>query len=162
MKAIILIAMTITMVYTQTCLNTVPTKKEDCTSKSDSEYCCYLWAPNLKTGNSNKCYSIPKTSLNSDPTISYNGVTYYIDCGVKVQESNLPTCGPSDPSGKKDCMTGATFTNSCCWNNDKKKCFSLGTKYTGDIRWAELDLDCSAADISVSLMILFAILSIIF
>jgi hypothetical protein len=166
MKSILLIILTIGIVNSQTCISQIPTTDGDCTGiKSDSEYCCYLSAPNLTgtlAGLAKKCYNLPKTAFNGDPTISYNGYSYFINCGVQVTKTALPACGPTGAAGRKDCMTGATFTNSCCWDLDNKNCVWMGTKYTGTTKWAGLNLDCSAADLSVSLMILFAILSIIF
>jgi hypothetical protein len=163
MKSIILIILTIAVVNSQTCMTTSPTKAADCTSiKSDGEYCCYLNAPNLSGANANVCYNVPKTAYNGDETISYNGYSYFIECGVQVTKNALPTCGPSGALARSDCMTGATFTNSCCWVVDNKKCVWLGTKFTGETKWAGLNLDCSAADLTVSFMIIFAILSIIF
>ncbi len=163
MKAIIILILTIAAVNSQTCMSFKPKNVQDCTSiKSDNEYCCHLSASNLPQDIANRCYTLPKTAYSGDSTIVVDNYSYFIDCGVKVTKTALPSCGAPDAAGKKNCMKGATFTNSCCWDLDNKKCVWLGTKYTGQTKWAKLNLECSAADLSVSLMIIFAILSIIF
>jgi hypothetical protein len=150
---------------TQTACNLItPATSTDCTSKSvdKKEYCCYLYAPNLISQNNKLCYGIPFESYSGGKTYSLNSNTYLIDCGVSINSSPLDTCSPDAHGSQKECATGSSFTNSCCYEDATKQCYWLGTKYSGDTLWAGKKLHCSGEYISVSLMLLIAFLSILF
>ena len=152
----------ISYTYSQTCMTVVPQSEQDCTKYNDNkELCCFLTAPNLNI-DSKLCYSLPMSSFAGETTIYYRGHSYLLNCGIKKDKTSLPICGPSSPLSRKDCMTGSTFSNSCCLDKDNKRCVWLGTKFVGETEWAGLNLDCSGENYRISIFILIAIVSIIF
>jgi hypothetical protein len=153
------------LINTQACNLITPTSANDCTAKSvqNKEYCCYLNAPNL-TQNAKLCHSIPFQTFSGDTTYYLNGNTYFLDCGTKKELPALSVCQPAeggDPTGQSDCATGSSFTNSCCYNEDTKKCYWLGTKYDGITLWASLRLDCNGYYFSVSMMMVFSFIAML-
>jgi hypothetical protein len=166
MKVYLLIILSVcNIILTQTqqvCNLVTPTKQEDCTSKSidKKEYCCYLYADNLSQ-NSKLCYSIPFQSYSGGKTYSLNGNTYFINCGVKIESSPLDTCSPDAHTSQKDCATGSSFTNSCCFEAATQQCYWLGTKYSGTTTWAEKQLECGADYMRISLLMIIALVTLL-
>jgi hypothetical protein len=158
----ILLTTNIILINTQqTCNLITPNSKDDCLGKSKpDELCCFLTAPNLNT-NKSICHSLPISSYSGEPAYTVNGNTYFIDCGVNVNPTPLPVCGPKGPLSVKNCMTGSSYTNSCCYNPNTQTCYWLGTKYTGETVWAGLRLSCNGYYYSVSMILLVAFISML-
>lgn len=155
-----------------TCMNsnTAPTKASDCTSRTtlSGNDCCLLTGVGDNSNNM-LCLSIPSSSLTSELTYYYNGKTYNIDCGsVQTTTTALPTCGPSSAASQKDCATGSSYVNSCCWHTKVSNstapsgCYWLGSKYSGNVVWAGIDLDCNASYTSLSMLLIFFSLALLF
>jgi hypothetical protein len=162
MKFFLILLANIIYINTQSCNLTTPKTKDDCNIKSvqDKELCCYLYAPNLKN-NAQVCNSLPWNSYSGDKTYFINGNTYFIDCGVTRQQEVLPTCGPKEPGSKKQCMTGSSFTNSCCYHEESNNCYWLGTKFEGETTWAGLKLQCTGYYVQISVVMLLAFISML-
>lgn len=148
------------------CNSVTPSAVTDC-YKAESqinnkdEKCCYLEGYSDST--KKMCLDIPKIAYVDSPIYKYNGVLYKIQCnGLSVSATTLSRCAIDFPTGTVDCSTASSYTESCCYSSDDKKCYLLGAKYQGKTVWNNLNLDCISCFLNVNLwkISLFLLLSL--
>jgi hypothetical protein len=153
---------------TYQCASTTPTTETDCfnASTDSSEYCCYLTGIN-SYANEKLCLNVPHTTYTGETKYAYNNKVYNIACDFSEKTTILEKCS-GEPTSKKGCSKGSSFTNSCCYyektetesTNEKVQntdtgCYWLGTKYSGEITWAGLNLSCKENFLTYSFSLVF-------
>lgn len=146
----------ITGQVTYQCSSTIPTSQSDCfnATTDSNQYCCYLTGIN-NYSDEKFCLNVPQTAYTGETKYAYDNKVYNIACDFSEETTILEKC-PGEPTSKKGCSTGSSFTNSCCYykkidtdspnekvQNSDTGCYWLGTKFNGDISWAGLKLSCS-------------------
>ena len=92
---------------------------------------------------------------------------------MKCPEYNITTlalekCGKNEAKSLDDCKKYSNVLNSCCFTEGKssiyeKGCYWLGTKYEGDIDWANGHFECNSNYLKAKyLFMLFLIFTFIF
>lgn len=122
-----------------------PSDYQSCYSRPASNAysrCCYL--ESFSDQNKKMCLEIPAISFTGAPLYSYNDVLYKISCPNTTVKDSLNSCASIVSTGKSDCSVYSTYTESCCFGEDDKKCYWLGAKYQGKTLWAGKNLDCNA------------------
>ncbi len=139
-----------------------PTDFDSCKNRGTSNNfsrCCYLEDFNDLTNR--LCLEIPEISYNGGPLYNLEDTLYRIQCPNFTKKNSLNTCGESiNPISKDDCSVFSSFTVSCCYDYDDKKCYSLGAKYSGTTKWGGKSLNCFSNLIGISFVskVFFAIL----
>ena len=155
------------------CTDTIPFQASDCINKSTNtnNICCYI--DSIQGPRDRRCISIPKSSYSGSTVYVKEERTYSIDCGsgVSKQATILKSCGPSNAISKKDCSTGSSFVESCCYYtgkgatispNPSQGCYWLGTKYDGETTWGGMPLECASEHLTFSFGLLFILVLLFF
>jgi hypothetical protein len=146
------------------CESINPQQASDCLNVSSSltnSYCCYLKGIQFNT-QSQKCYVLPKSAYTGSNYINVKGTQYNLNCGDVPAYPVLKTCGPTSPSDVKDCATGSTISESCCYESKTRSCLWLGAKYKGSTHWAGKSLECSTGYVFYTTIALFAVIFMFF
>ena len=141
-----------------------PNSTQDCSSQSTSNdnLCCYLSGVQ-DYASDQLCISYPSFSYTGPTNYIYNGKVYKLDCDKNVSnKSNLLPCGTYNATTVDVCKVNSTLTNSCCLDKNYNGCRLLGSKYSGDITWANFDLTCYGNYITFSVSLLFIIFAFLF
>jgi len=151
------------------CLNTSPTQKDDCFSKTTStQYCCYK----VRITNQEKSCILKDKTLSDLNAITINNGGYeYVDCGaiggINSNTSNQPgqsedknenslnlpyrVCGNFNPKEPMDCNSHSVFGNSCCFyqKDGKTGCYSLGRTYFGEATYDNMKVTCASCKLQI-------------
>jgi hypothetical protein len=160
------------IVYSQTsftCTDTTPNQAADCNGKltNSNNLCCYI--ETVQGEKNKKCISVPKSSYSGSSVYVEDELTYSIDCGSNAPKQGiiLKSCGPSNAISKKDCSTGSSFVDSCCYYSGtgatitpkpNQGCYWLGTKYDGETTWGGMPLECNSNYLTYSFGLLFILI----
>ena len=157
------------------CENAIPTHPDVCTSikvsnsMSYPDYCCYY--ESIDNNQKKFCKTIPYSSYYQEESYeNINDELYKVTCkGNGKKATLLEQCGNVNNPGEtefEDCTKHSTLVNSCCFTNGneniQKGCYWLGTKYEGEITWAEVDLECYMNYLKYSLFYFFIIFLFLF
>ena len=131
---------------------------------------CYY--ESIKNKNINFCKEIPYSTFASDIKYEYiNNILYNVSCSSSNRKTYpLEKCGENGKSKDNldDCKKYSNVLNSCCFTEGKssiyeKGCYWLGTKYEGDIDWANGHFECNSNYLKAKyLFMLFLIFTFIF
>lgn len=127
------------------CNSGKPLDYSECYSRPASNSysrCCYL--ENFSDQNKKMCLEIPAVSFTGAPLYTYNNVLYKINCPNVTAKDSLSLCSNIVSTGKADCSMYSTYTESCCFHEEDKKCYWLGAKFEGRTLWGGKNLDCAA------------------
>lgn len=141
----------------------MPNSTSDCTTQTtdSGNLCCYLTG--VQNYASDKlCISYPNSSYTGATNYNYNGKVYQLDCGKNIAQPKLLPCGAVGAASVDVCKVNSTLTNSCCFEKYTGGCRLLGSKYSGDITWADFDLTCYGNFITLSVSLLFITLAFLF
>lgn len=154
-----------------TCTTTNPITPDACYNQTTNvgNLCCYIQG--LQNYTTDKmCISIPSDSYEGNSLTTYNNSEYSISCKTNNTSTLLASCGSSNAQSKSDCSIRSSTVNSCCYyenisftyanSTTSSGCYWLGTKYSGNIYWAGINLDCTGNYINYSFYILFILFSL--
>ena len=140
----------IKIIFNQDCSSNPPTTRYDCFKYSTpDQFCCF------KSFEENCAFVDKKkqTLINTfDCGVSEENYGFYELGEYHPRQQNFDigfqACGEKNPSKKEDCLEYSELTNSCCFFQDangNKACFSIGKRYTGDLK--EKNYDFNGANI---------------
>ena len=114
-----------------------------------------------------RCLSIPISHLIGHNYYFYNKKIYFLDCNkTYVNDTTLKKCGKGQEQSSGDCQIYSSFVNSCCFRtgpksyNNSQGCYWLGSKFSGDIFWAGMNLTCDYLFLKMPLKLIIIIISL--
>ncbi len=132
--------------------------------------CCFLNPLYPKNTNiTSKCKTVPYSSYFKGYKRDYiDNVLYEVKCPeYNITTLALEKCGKNEAKSLDDCKKYSTFVDSCCFFNEVyddrannegeekleiNKCYWLGSKYEGTIKWAGAELKCYNKKLNISLL----------
>lgn len=150
---------------TQVCGPSNPVTTDDCTGYSDDKENCCLTVLSYYNETAFVCLFIQKNQTAITPYITSldlgmnNGslVNVNIDCGNKIDGSNLfSSCG-DNPTTFEDCNKNSTATTTCCYlesPDNKTACIRTSVVSTGNSSYFGVNVVCDSKSIIPNYLVL--------
>jgi len=168
------------LVSGQSCVSTIPLRKDDCITQSTStQICCYQVS---SFGANKSCVLVDNNLDNYSPLSTVNGNDVYTDCGaIGAYGSNTGSelsplnttntndlvingrvCGSMNPTSASDCNSYSVYLNSCCYYESQGNtgCYWLGKTYFGIATFSGYTVVCAGEMLRTYGLVLISFLAL--